>query len=238
MNPHPKLIIFDIDSTLVRPAEYYTTAEISAGMYDTGVMTYFLASKNHQVAIASFNQDIHNGAAPYGGKRFGRLILDIQHPTGDSAACVEDDFIQAWRYPTMQQLILYGKNDHIKLIIEAYNRKYRRPPAEITLYDDCIENVYLANRIGVTAWWVVGGLRRDNILRLPRISDRFTFTITEGDIGECIQRSPILYQMTPYIYRYPNACCLYLPSDGSTGWKETLIVAMSTCGVKFVPREK
>jgi hypothetical protein len=108
MSP-PDLVIFDIDATLLIPSIYHSPDNVHEGLYDDQLLTLFLANPKYQVALASFNES-PTGLLIYGGRRLGRTILDLQHPTGDSRQNVQDEFIQAWQFPTAQQMDRHGKN--------------------------------------------------------------------------------------------------------------------------------
>ncbi len=212
MSP-PDLVIFDIDATLLIPSAYHSPEHVREGLYDDQLLILFLANPKYQVAIASFNHDAD--LIIYGGRRLGRAILDLQHPTGDSRQNVQDEFIQAWRLPTAQQMEQHGKNEHIRKILQAYHQKYNQHPPKVILYDDCIENVYLAGKNGIHAYWVTTGLTRDNIHTVVPIANRVQFSTQEDQISYCDDLQVFLQ----YIYKQPHSAyttpiySLYLPPD-------------------------
>ncbi|KKK72722.1 hypothetical protein LCGC14_2901020, partial [marine sediment metagenome] len=155
-------MIFDIDATLLPPQIYTNPEHVRQGLYDPELLTPFFTNSKYQIAIASFNHDVF-GNGPYGGRRLGRVILDLQHPAGSSKQSVEDDFIQAWAFPTMELMDRYGKNEHIRQILNVYRKKYGQSPPAILFYDDNIHNVYLAGKSGIRVYWVTAGLTRNNI---------------------------------------------------------------------------
>ena len=242
MTNAPVLLIFDIDKTLLEPQACTTPDQVRQSLYDSKLLTSFFNPK-YQIAIASYNHDISTreasprsvvrfaDAAPqlapfvgggghgvYGGRRLGRIILDLQHPSGSSKQAVEDGFIQAWVYPTMELMDRYGKNEHIRRILTIYRKKYGRDPAEIFFYDDLIHNVYLASTSGIRAYWVTAGLTRNNIHRCMPIGNRVKFSIA----SICNQ----LKDFIPYIHQHPRKLgdqnpiySLYLPSDHNTAMK-------------------
>ena len=214
----PHLIVFDIDATLLKPAVYHNTEEVRKGLYDVNLLTTFLVSSDYQVAIASYNRDVYPKTGPIGGRRLGRLILDLQDPVGDSHISVEDDFIQAWQYKTYEDMEKFGKNKHLQIIIDAYKKKYNIYPKEISFFDDLIHNVYLANKIGVYGYWVTNGLTKNTISSYIRIGLQVFFKVSDenafihfiknnsGNFSQLIRKK--YYQQSPNpIYR------LYLPAD-------------------------
>lgn len=170
----PRLLIFDIDATLIRPDYYHSIDQIKKGLYDPTLLTGYLKSTQVQVAIASFNVDT-NAETPIGGRRFGRTILDLQAPDGNSRPMVNDEFIQCWRYTDEKMWIQHGKNHHIDNIVDFYRQKYGNDPPMVIFYDDIIENVYSASRRGAFAYWVTDGLTRQNINSLSRIGNCLQF---------------------------------------------------------------
>ncbi len=229
---NPQLIIFDIDATLVRPGTYYTPEQVLQGLYDAKLLTPFLTDPNYQIALASFNHDPYQTETPYAGRRLGRLILDLQHPAGNSNSCVEDNFIQAWMFQPIQQANQHGKNEHIKLILQAYHDKYGGAPPLVILYDDRIENVYLAGKNGIRAFWVTAGLRRDNIHTFSQIGNRVLFSIREGQIEQYTDAG--LRAFAQYIHKHarlPNntlVYSLYLPPHRDTAklWYSEFIACL------------
>ena len=168
----PKLIIFDIDDTLIKPNLYSSKEQIRAGLFDPMLLSGYLNSSNVQVGIASFNIESPDPKW-MGGRTLGRAILDLQKD--NSQDVVPDDFIQCWRYTNYPDMFKYGKNNHIANIIIAYQQRYNADPPLIIFYDDMIENIYLASQAGVYAYWVTRGLTRTNITSFERIGNRIEF---------------------------------------------------------------
>ncbi len=191
----PQLVIFDIDATLLAPNQYISPDHVRQGLYDDQLLTFLLTNPEYQVAIASYNHDLY-GCGPLHGRRLGRVILDLQHPSGSSYQSVEDDFIQAWAFPTMELMNNRGKNEHIGKILEAYYKKYGRGPSVVFFYDDHIHNVYLAGKNGIRAYWVTAGLSRDNIHTFTTIGNRVQFATDHV----CDQ----LEIFAPYIHKHPQ----------------------------------
>ncbi len=200
MTGAPNLVIFDIDTTLLKPNVYQTIDQVSQGLYDKQLLTPFLDNPKYQVAIASYNHDVN--PQYLGGRRLGRAILDLQHPTGSSHHDVEDEFIQAWMLSSLQLVNQHGKNEHISRILDAYRKKYGTVNPMVLLYDDRIENVYLAGKNGIRAYWVTNGLTRENIHTYSQIGNRVQFSIVKGDISQCVSKLDIFAQ---YVYKHPHA---------------------------------
>ena len=230
----PILIVFDIDATLIRPSIYHSVEDIKRGLYDDKLLTPFLSDPAYQVALASFNQE-EPTTQPIGGRRLGRIILDLQHPYGNSFAQIPDEFIQAWMYPSMEQINKYGKNNHLELIINAYIKKYKTRPAKIIFYDDSIDNVYLARKRGVMSFWVPQGLTLARINNCIQIGHRILFS-TNGQIGKCG-----LQAFVSFIYihsRLPNtdpvySFYLFVEKERAQQLYTSFIEYMNKCGINI-----
>ena len=176
------LYIFDIDSTLIKPYNYNSVFQVREGLYDKNLLTPLFDTC--QIAIASFNNEQMPGTI--NGKRLGRTILDIQHKTGDSRTSVPDDFIQAWIPNSIEEMNAWGKNMHIKLILEAYVKKWGRKPPKIYFWDDRCVNVYLASKLGITTYLVNSGLTSVNIFKCPRILIKTVISVNKRNLYTCI----------------------------------------------------
>jgi len=234
----PDLVIFDIDETLIKPNAYTTIEGIKNGMYDNELLKSTIVNPNYQIAIASFNSDI--GQEWIGGRRLGRAILDIQHPRNNSIESVSDDFIQAWVFKTYPEVFEYRKNMHINLILQAYQKKYGTNPPHIYFYDDQIENVYLASKKGVIAYWCNNGLTRLNIRNLIRLGTRIrfaTFGILENwynslliNFGQLLRRQPIVTDKGHNIYDI----YLALNKDYAKMWWAKFCTVLVQCNVQII----
>jgi hypothetical protein len=173
----PELIIFDIDGTLLKPNIYFSEEQVLNGLYDKELLKTFLSNKKYQVAIASLNTDFfkNDPNKPICGHRLGRTILDLQYP--NSKNVVPDEFIQAWRNINA---MVNSKEEHLTNIIKAYVKKYFYYPYKIVFYDDQIEQVYIANKLGINGYWVPNGLTRITIDKGIKIRNKVSFTIYQA----------------------------------------------------------
>lgn len=167
------LYIFDIDNTLIKPNNYTSIKQVYNGLYDKTLLTPLF--DKYQIAIASYNNEKMGGSI--NGHKLARTILDIQHKNGNSINCVPDEFIQAWIPNSIKEMNKWGKNIHIKLIIQAYIQKWGNPPLQIYFWDDRCENVYLASKLGITAYLVNNGLLSKNIYKCPTVLIKTLITI-------------------------------------------------------------
>lgn len=234
----PTLLIFDIDATLLKPGIYIDSEGIRKGLYDDQLLTNLLINPNYQLALASFNHDTKNAGVPIGGRRLGRTILDLQHPSGDSRKNVEDEFIQAWSFSTLELMSKYGKNEHIRRIVDAYHQKYGQSPRVVALYDDNIENVYLASKNGIYSYWVTTGLTRKNINLFTAIGNRVQFSARENQLIKCT----LLQVFSPYIHKNRQTAnitsplyTLYLPPnpENARNVYQEFLQQVRRCGISI-----
>jgi len=197
---NPELLIFDIDNTLLTPSYYMNLNDIRNGLYDLNLLKSFVNSNKYQIGIASLNHDLYESekGAPLFGYRLARAILDSVYLNGNSNSSIEPDFIQAWRNLEYPEFL---KEKHLRKIIHAYFKKYNAYPPRIIYYDDQIEQIHMANKLGIKAYWCPEGLTRNNIDHLIRITEKIQFKL----VGDYSNINGYNFHIILPFLRYNNA---------------------------------
>ena len=187
MSP-PKLVIFDLDGTLIRRSP-------SVELICKGLLESMTQDVGVQVAVATFNQGSHGFSS---GTALVRHVLD--QVCDNSCARISDDFIKAW-CPDAIGRDSYGKNRHITKIIAAYVNKYKVYPKQIELVDDDPTNVYLAENLPyVSAIWTPMGATFESYYARQSLATRVVF---ECDTMRKVGLMSLPTDLLKFIYFHP-----------------------------------
>ena len=139
---------------------------------------------------------------------------------------------------------MYGKNMHIKRILDAYVAKYKSEPEQILFYDDSILNVYLSYKLGVPirSYWISDkhqGLTRANLDTLDEIGNLLEFkTVNGAQLSRCPGISEYPYMIHRYNYFDGTLYKLYLPRDkdrANAAFKEFIkIIKLCNINIKIL----